>query len=61
MTPVSAGLTSIRFVAVFPASDPEDPDADLHASAPIDVSDLLVGLVFVGNDDQVYWAQQLYG
>jgi hypothetical protein len=61
MTPAASGLTRVTFVAVFPNHDPDDPNADLHASAPVDVSDLLVVLVFTGTDNQIFWAQRLYG
>lgn len=54
-------LRSVTFVAIFPKADPEDPNSDLHASAPIAAVDLIVALVFVSNDRRVYWAQRLYG
>ena len=31
------------------------------ATAPVTMSDLLLGLVFVGPDRQVFWAQRLVG
>ena len=30
-------------------------------AAPVALSDLLVGLVYIGPDRQVFWAQRLYG
>jgi hypothetical protein len=60
-TTVAAGLTSITFIATFPKPDPDDPNADLYATAPIELSDLTVGLAFIGDDDQIYWATRLYG
>jgi hypothetical protein len=61
MTAQASGVTSVSFVAVFPSADRRDPNRDLYATAPVDVSHLLVGLVFIGGDDQIYWAQRLHG
>jgi hypothetical protein len=55
---LASGTTSATFVAVFPNAD---PSAGLHATAPVDLSRLLMGLVFVGDDSQVYWSRRLYG
>jgi hypothetical protein len=57
---VASGLTSAAFVAVFPDGSHDALAAD-HATAPVDVADLLVGLVFVGGDSQIDWAQRLLG
>jgi hypothetical protein len=58
---MSSGVTSVTFVAVFPNADPRDENSGLYATAPVDVSRLLVGLVLAGDDDQIYWAQRLHG
>lgn len=47
-------------VAHFPAAEQASVPR-LFATAPIGKSDLLVALVFIGPDRQIYWAQRLYG
>ncbi|GAA5178956.1 hypothetical protein GCM10023322_07410 [Rugosimonospora acidiphila] len=58
---VASGATTVTFVAVFPSADSGDPARRTDAAAPVDVSHLLVGLVFVGDDGQLYWPQRLHG
>ncbi|GAA4572144.1 hypothetical protein GCM10023176_34430 [Micromonospora coerulea] len=50
----------LTFVARFP--DVEEPDQEPKiATAPVAISDLLLALVYIGPDEQVYWAQRLEG
>ncbi|MFU8852810.1 hypothetical protein ACNAW0_17755 [Micromonospora sp. SL1-18] len=50
----------LTFVALFPYL--EEPDWELMvATAPVAMSDLLLALVYMGPDEQVYWAQRLQG
>ncbi|MFC7758962.1 hypothetical protein ACFQY4_13935 [Catellatospora bangladeshensis] len=51
----------ITFVATFPAQRRETPQPPTYATAPVNRDDLLVALVFIGPDRQVYWAQRLFG
>jgi hypothetical protein len=65
----SAGITAsippaaaqVTFIAAFPRLEHDDPEIRFIASAPVELSDLLVALVFIGPDDQLYWAARLYG
>jgi hypothetical protein len=43
----------LTFAAHFPSA--------AEAKAPVGVSDLLLAMVYVGSDRQVYWAQRLQG
>ncbi|MCM0673737.1 hypothetical protein NCC78_03300 [Micromonospora phytophila] len=49
----------LTFVARFPY--PENPGRETIATAPVAMSDLLLSLVYMGPDGQVYWAQRLQG
>lgn len=51
----------ITFVATFPPQRPEDSQPPTYATAPVTKDDLLMALVFIGPDRQVYWAQRLFG
>ncbi|WP_155372805.1 hypothetical protein [Catellatospora vulcania] len=53
----------VTFVALFiPATSwPSERAHKYWATAPVKPSDLLVALVYIGDDDQIYWAQKLYG
>jgi hypothetical protein len=57
----AADATPVTFVAVFPAFDDTVPAVDQVASAPVAVSDLLLAMVYVGADRQIYWATRLAG
>ncbi|MGC5052404.1 hypothetical protein ACLQ2S_13215 [Micromonospora sp. DT48] len=50
----------LTFVALFPYVDEPDPELPM-ATAPVAMSDLLLALVYLGPDGQVYWAQRLQG
>ncbi len=50
----------VTFVALFPYVEEPDPET-LMATAPVQMSDLLLALVYMGPDGQVYWAQRLQG
>lgn len=50
----------VTFVALFPVAPEHSPPGGLGwATAPVAVSDLLVAMVHIGPDRQVYWAQRL--
>jgi len=57
----------IIFVALFPSAGSPDDRASARASpavyarAPVTLSELMVALVYIGADRQVYWAERLYG
>ncbi|MBV1851841.1 hypothetical protein [Catellatospora tritici] len=53
----------VTFVAQFipKASYPSERAHKFWATAPVEPSDLLVALVYISADDQIYWAQRLYG
>jgi hypothetical protein len=55
----SPAAGSVTFLAQFPQVP--DEERQFLASAPIAQSDILVALVFIGPDRQVYWAARLYG
>lgn len=48
----------LTFVAIFHSRQDGEP---LPAIGPIALSDMLLALVYMGPDDQVYWAQRLQG
>ncbi|MEU7761235.1 hypothetical protein [Micromonospora aurantiaca (nom. illeg.)] len=50
----------VTFVALFPYAEKPDPETST-ATAPVQMSDLLLALVYMGSDGQVYWAQRLQG
>ncbi|WP_144118421.1 hypothetical protein [Catellatospora sichuanensis] len=50
---------SVKFLAHFPQIKAEERRS--VASAPIAQSDIVIALVFIGSDRQVYWAARLYG
>ncbi len=50
----------LTFVALFPYVEEPDPEFPM-ATAPVATSDLLLALVYMGPDGQVYWAQRLQG
>ncbi|WP_199180362.1 hypothetical protein [Verrucosispora sp. ts21] len=50
----------LTFVALFPYVEEPDPELP-RATAPVAMSDLLLALVYMGEDGQVYWAQRLQG
>lgn len=59
---VSDGEASpLTFVAPFPYLEGPQRAAARAATAPVAVSDLLLALVYLGSDGQVYWAQRLQG
>jgi len=52
----ASDATPLTFVALFPSADtPQRPESAIP-TAPVALSDLLVALVHVGPDGQVYWA-----
>ena len=57
----AADATPLTFVAVFPYVEKPLPPEQAVVTAPIATPDLLVALVSVGPDEQVYWAQRLVG
>lgn len=56
-TATTAG--SVRFLADF--APIEGDDLRFLASAPIRLSDILIALIYIGPDRQVFWAARLYG
>jgi hypothetical protein len=59
---VSDGAASpLTFVAAFPYVEGARRAVVHVPTAPVAVSDLLLALVYVGPDGQVYWAQRLRG
>uniref|UniRef100_UPI0019084FCC hypothetical protein n=1 Tax=Micromonospora coerulea TaxID=47856 RepID=UPI0019084FCC len=59
---VSDGDASpLTFVAPFPYLEGPQRAAARAATAPVAMSDLLLALVYMGSDGQVYWAQRLQG
>ncbi|MEE3918298.1 hypothetical protein V2I01_05775 [Micromonospora sp. BRA006-A] len=50
----------VTFVALFPYAEKPDPETST-ATAPVQMSDLLLALVYMGSDGQAYWAQRLQG
>jgi hypothetical protein len=58
---IPPAAAQVTFIAAFPRLEPDDPEIRFIASAPVELSDLLVALVFIGPDDQLYWAARLYG
>ncbi|MEV4628272.1 hypothetical protein AB0J90_18555 [Micromonospora sp. NPDC049523] len=57
----AADATPLTFVALFPAAKPLDQPEVAIATAPVAISDLLVALISMGPDGQLYWAQRLLG
>lgn len=56
-----ADASPVTFVALFPAvGEPMSPKHAV-ATAPVSIPDLLVALICIGADRQVYWAQRLHG
>lgn len=53
-------VSPLTFVALFPYVEKPDPEVPM-ATAPVAMSDLLLALVYLGSDGQVYWAQRLRG
>ncbi|TYB36942.1 hypothetical protein FXF50_16845 [Micromonospora sp. AP08] len=51
----------LTFVARFPYLEGPQREAVRAATAPVAISDLLLALVYMGSDGQVYWAQRLQG
>ncbi|MEE6306388.1 hypothetical protein V1634_06015 [Plantactinospora veratri] len=51
----------VTFVGIFPDAKRLKQSEPLIATAPVAVSDLLVALVNMGPDGQLYWAQRLWG
>ncbi|WP_259275713.1 hypothetical protein [Micromonospora chalcea] len=54
-----AGASPLTFVALFPHRDRTERTP--IATAPVTLPDLLLALVHMGPDGQVYWAQRLQG
>ncbi|MEU1249159.1 hypothetical protein [Micromonospora arida] len=59
ITVSSVDASPVTFVTVLHPASPDTPPEHLVATAPAAVSDLLVALINVGPDGQVYWAQRL--
>jgi hypothetical protein len=59
ITVSSVDASPVTFVIVLHPARPGAPPEHAVASAPAAVSDLLVALINVGPDGQVYWAQRL--
>jgi hypothetical protein len=55
----SIDASPVTFAIVLHPARPETPPEQMIASAPAAVTDLLVALINVGPDGQVYWAQRL--
>ncbi|AVT29144.1 hypothetical protein C6361_06160 [Plantactinospora sp. BC1] len=55
----SVDASPVTFVFVLHPQRPGTPPEQAVAAAPAAVSDLLVALISVGPDQQVYWAQRL--
>ncbi|WP_174527217.1 hypothetical protein [Micromonospora maritima] len=54
------GASPVTFVALFPHLEKNQRDVPI-ASAPVTLPDLLLALVYMGPDGQVYWASRLQG
>ncbi|WP_250032860.1 hypothetical protein [Paractinoplanes maris] len=52
-------VSPVTFQTVFRAPNPEAPPSYRVPTAPVSVEDLLVALIGVGPDGQVYWTQRL--
>jgi hypothetical protein len=59
ITVSSADASPVTFVIVLHPARPGTPPEQAVATAPAAVSDLLVALINVGPDGQVYWARRL--
>jgi hypothetical protein len=59
ITVSSIDASPITFAIVLHPARPETPPEQMVASAPATVTDLMVALINVGPDGQVYWAQRL--
>jgi len=59
ITVSSVDASPVTFVIVLHPARPGTPPEHAVATAPAAVSDLLVALINVGTDGQVYWAQRL--
>lgn len=59
VTVSSVDASPVTFVIVLHPARPETPPERVVAAAPAAVGDLLVALINVGSDGQVYWAQRL--
>ncbi|MBW6437125.1 hypothetical protein KZ829_25605 [Actinoplanes hulinensis] len=55
----SLDASPVTFQTVLHARNPETPPESMIATAPVAVPDLLVALICVGPEGQVYWAQRL--
>ncbi|MEU8265185.1 hypothetical protein AB0C02_31830 [Micromonospora sp. NPDC048999] len=55
----SADASPVTFQTVLHAARPGTPPEQMVATAPAAVEDLLIALISVGPDGQVYWAQRL--
>jgi hypothetical protein len=51
----------VGFVALFPAADDATTPFPYFATAPVSPSNLMMALVFIGPDRQIYWAHRLLG
>lgn len=51
----------LTFAGLFVAPDGASPEPLAPALAPVDISDLLVAMVYIGPDREVYWAERLIG
>ncbi|MBG0569304.1 hypothetical protein [Actinoplanes aureus] len=55
----SVNASPVTFQTVFHQARPETPPEHRVATAPVSVEDMLVALISVGPDGQVYWAHRL--
>ncbi|GGN85930.1 hypothetical protein GCM10010112_66900 [Actinoplanes lobatus] len=55
----SLDASPVTFQTVLRAGNPETPAESMIATAPVAVKDMLVALICVGPEGQVYWAQRL--
>ncbi|WP_405089359.1 hypothetical protein OG767_16465 [Micromonospora sp. NBC_01392] len=55
-----SGASPVTFVALFPHLEGHRREFPI-ATAPVTLPDLLLALVYLGPDDQVFWAQRLQG
>jgi hypothetical protein len=51
----------LTFVANFPPNQDQPLPRTAITTAPVGVPDLLLAMVCIGSDDQIYWAHRLQG
>jgi hypothetical protein len=58
---VSPYAPGVNYMARFPTAQRDDAAPTFYAVASISDFDVLIMLVFIGSDQQVYWSKRLYG